>query len=195
VLSEALGVTADYLLGRDGSARSMLEHQALLYETQDDFVERAGAFLAEGVERFETTLAVTTAPKVKLLRKRLGPLASDVTFAPAGRWYTTPAGALAAYHKFVEQKLEAGSGWIRILGEPVWSGRSAAEVVLWTRYESLLNLEFAGLPMTVVCPYDASGLDPEILEQACVTHQHTRAHGEIACNPEYRAPGDFALGS
>jgi transcriptional regulator with XRE-family HTH domain len=193
VLCDALGVTVDYLLGRDGSARTMLEHHALLYATPDEFLDSAGAFVAEGVERAESTLVVTTAANIKLLRKALGANASQVTFTESRRWYTTPAAALAAYGKFVEEKLESGDSWIRILGEPVWSGRSASEMALWARYESLLNLEFAGVPATVLCPYDTSGLDNDILEQACATHRHTHALGEVAANPGYREPGDFAL--
>jgi hypothetical protein len=117
-----------------------------------------------------------------------------VTFADAARWYTTPSAALNGYRTFVEQQLAAGKAWIRIVGEPIWSGRSADQVLLWTRYESLLNLEFAGLPVTLICPYDAATLDATILEQARATHQHTRADGNVVANPEYKAPSDFALG-
>jgi transcriptional regulator with XRE-family HTH domain len=192
VLADALGVTVDYLLGRAGG-QSMLDHYALLYATEEEFVESAGRFVAEGIERSEATLAVTTAPKIKLLRKRLGADAAEVTFVEARRWYTTPAAALAAYRTFLEEKLASGSGWIRILGEPVWSGRSRSEVSLWTRYESLLNVEFAGVPATVVCPYDTSALGAGILNQACATHRHSRVHGELAANPEYIEPCTFAL--
>jgi hypothetical protein len=195
VLSDALGVTVDYLLARDGAARSMVEHSALFYETLDEFVDSAAAFVAEGVRGSEATLAVTTRAKRELLRKRLGPDASEVTFVQAPDWYTTPAAALAAYRTYVDEQLAAGAGWIRILGEPLWSGRSAAELALWTRYESLLNLQFAGAPVTIVCPYDASALDAEILEQAHATHQHTESDGDLADNPRYRLPSDFALES
>lgn len=193
VLSDALGVTVDYLLGREARSGSMLEHHALFYATQDELLDTAESFITQGLERSEVTLAVTSAPAIKRLRKQLGSRAADVTFADARHWYSTPTGALAAYHAFAKQQLDRGAGWIRILGEPVWSGKTSAEVRLWTRYESLLNLEFAGLPVTVVCPYDTASLDPEIVEQARVTHQNSHSHGEITGNPQYRAPGDFTL--
>jgi len=75
----------------------------------------------------------------------------------------------------------------------VLAGRSAAEVLLWTRYESFLNLEFAGLPVTVICPYDSAGLDPEILAKARATHQHTYVHGVVTASADYRPPSEFAL--
>jgi transcriptional regulator with XRE-family HTH domain len=192
-LSDALGVSIDYLLGRDDSGRSMLEHCAMVYATHDEFLESASEFIAEGIKRSEATLAVTTASKIRLLRKEIGGKAADVTFVEARRWYTTPSAALVGYREFVEQNLQSGSGWIRILGEPVWSGRTTSEVARWTRYESLLNLEFARTPVTIACPYDSSALDPAILEQAHATHQHTRTHGETARNPNYVEPSHFAL--
>jgi transcriptional regulator with XRE-family HTH domain len=192
-LSDALGVSIDYLLGRDESGRSMLEHCAMLYATDDEFLESAGEFIAEGIKRSEATLTVTTAAKIRLLRRELAGASDQVTFLEARHWYSTPAAALARYREFVEQGLQSGSSWIRILGEPVWSGRTTSEVALWTRYESLLNLEFAGTPVSITCPYDTSALDPGILEQAHATHQHTRTHGETARNPDYVEPSHFAL--
>jgi len=193
VLSDALGVSIDYLLGRDDRGRSMLKHCTMLYATHEEFVENASQFIAEGLERSEATVAVTTAPKIRLIQKELGDKAAEVTYVEARRWYSTPMSALAGYRKFIDQSLELGSGWIRILGEPVWSGRSTSEVALWTRYESLLNLELAGAPITVLCPYDTSALDPRILEHAQATHPHTRTHSEIARNPRYVEPSRFAL--
>jgi transcriptional regulator with XRE-family HTH domain len=194
-LCDALGVTVDYLLGREGGARPMLEHHALLHASDDEFVQRAGPFLAEGVERSEATLAVTTPARIELLRDRLGAGASEVAFSEARSWYTTPTAALAAYREFIDEKLGSGAGWVRILGEPVWSGRSDAEVALWARYESLLNLEFAALPVTVACPYDTAALPPGIVRQAHATHRHTCADGDIAPSPDYVEPSAFALRS
>jgi transcriptional regulator with XRE-family HTH domain len=193
LLSDALGVSIDYLLGRDDSGRAMLEHCAMLYATPDEFLEGTRDFITEGIKRSDATLAVTSAPKIRLLRKEFGNTAPNVTYVEARRWYTTPAVALAGYRKFVEQSLQAGSGWVRILGEPIWSGRTTSEVALWTRYESLLNLEFARAPVAIRCPYDTSALDPRILEQAHATHKHTSAHGEKALNPNYVDPSQFAL--
>jgi hypothetical protein len=192
-LADALGVSTDYLLGRDGGGRSMLEHCALLYATDDEFIDYAGQFLADGIERSEATLAVTTPRRIRLLRNALGGSAAEVTFVEASRWYKAPAPALASYRTFIEQKLKSGSDWIRIIGEPLWSGRSTSEVALWTRYESLLNLELGAAPATIVCPYDTSALDPGLLEQAHATHQHTRVHGEVSPSAKYVEPGEFAL--
>jgi DNA-binding XRE family transcriptional regulator len=192
-LSDALGVTVDYLLGRAVTAPGMFEHDALVYGADDEFADHAGAFLAKGVECSHATLAVTTPAKIELLRKRLGGDASQVKFADAARWYTKPGASLAAYRSFIDKSLDAGSCWVRIVGEPIWSGKSADEVDQWTRYESLLNLSLAGLPVSLICPYDGDALSASIVEQACLTHRHTRSKGEVVSNPEFREPSDFAL--
>ena len=52
------------------------------------------------------------------------------------------------------------------VGEPVWPGRSDAELVECSRHESLLNLAFDGLrPWQLLCPYDAAALDPAVLDE------------------------------
>jgi transcriptional regulator with XRE-family HTH domain len=193
-LAQALGVTVDYLLGCGRREHGMLEHHALVYSSEEEFGAAAGGFLQEGAENGEPTLAVTTARNVDILREQLGGSARKVDFADATEWYNDPAAALAAYRAFADRALQPGVPWIRVLGEPVWSGRPEPEVRLWTRYEALLNLAFADLPMTLLCPYDASALDSDIVEHARLTHRHTVAHGAIESNPDYTDPAEFVLG-
>ena len=83
---------------------------------------------------------------------------------------------------------------MRIVGEPVWADRSAAQAARWCRYESLLNLAFAGLPVTIICPYDERTVAPSILRQAHATHPETIARGTTAASADYVPPGPFVLG-
>ena len=70
-LSRALGVSIDYLVGSALPPR-MLEHSVFQYRADDEFQATIGSFLADGVERSEAVLAVTTAPNIELLREHLG---------------------------------------------------------------------------------------------------------------------------
>jgi transcriptional regulator with XRE-family HTH domain len=192
-LAGALGVTIDYLVG-GGSARTvMFDHKALLYGAEDELADTAGPFLKEGVARSEAMLAVTTKENIELLRAQLGPAAKRVDFVESEAWYTTPASALEGFKAFSNAKLEAGAPWVRILGEPIWAGRPDAEVRLWTRYESLLNLAFASWPVTIVCPYDEGSVHPEIVKQAHLTHPHTIGHDGTTVSEAYAGPGGFTL--
>src|SRR5262249_6362544 len=53
----------------------------------------------------------------------------------------------------------------------------AAEICEAARHEALINLAFAQTPMTILCPYDASGLAGSVLTGARRTHQEPGATG------------------
>jgi hypothetical protein len=169
----------------------MLEHYALIYDGEDQFLAAADHFLREAAGRAEPALAVTSPEKIDALRRALGEAAEQIEFADHAEWYRTPTQALTRYRGFLERSLAAGAAWARILGEPVWAGD--ADVKAWSRYESLLNLVFSGSPLTVVCPYAADSLDPEVLEHACATHPHTLERGMRHPSPTFCDPGSYIL--
>jgi hypothetical protein len=174
----------------------MLEHRVLLYETDEEFLNVAGPFLAAATERSEAALAVTSRTNIDLLSDHLGAKAGEVEFADATTWYTSPGAALDAYKDFASAKVAEGAPWVRVLGEPgpAWSGGSDSETRLWTRYESLVNLVFAAWPVTLLCAYDERSVEPEIVRHARATHPHTIGPGAGAESPDYVDPGGFVLG-
>ena len=182
-LATALGLTIDYLVRGVPPGEVMFEHKALVYGAETDLVETAGPFLAAAVERSEAALAVTTVENTDLLRDYLGAAAASVEFVDSLTWYRTPAGALDAYRTFAESKVEEGAPWVRIVGEPIWSGRGEDEVRLWTRYEALLNLVFSRSPVALLCAYDRRTASEDVLEQARMTHP----------GPDYADPALFLL--
>ena len=194
-LAGALGVTIDYLISGGPASTVMLDHKALLYGTDDELAKTAGPFLEEGTERSEAVLAVTTKANIAVLREQLGSAAQRVDFIESTAWYTTPTAALDGLTTYSSAKVEGGVPWIRFLGEPIWAGRPAAENLVWTRYESMVNLVFAAWPMTIVCPYDERSVQPEIATQAHVTHPNTIGREGIAVSADYAGPGGFALQS
>lgn len=191
-LARPLGVSIDYLVDGGSSRPAMLEHSVFPYHTDDQFQTKMGSFLAEGVERSEAILAVTTGRNIELLREHLGGDAQGVDFIDSSSFLKTPAAALEAFMAFSAASVKRGATWVRIVGEPLWE-RSDEEVRLWTRFESLFNLVCAASPMTVSCPYDERSVAPEIVRQAHLTHPHALGDGGISQNPEYTDPGRFTL--
>jgi transcriptional regulator with XRE-family HTH domain len=192
-LASALGVTIDYLIHGGAGRGPMLDHQALLFRTDEELVDVVGGFLSEGVARSEAPLAVTTRSNIRLLRRALGPAADHVEFFEAADWYESPGKALAAYREYTEAKLRAGALWVRIAGEPMWANKSASEVRLWTRYESLLNLAFASWPVSFRCLYDERSVRRRLLGQAHVTHPRVHTCGAVLTSSEYVEPAGFIL--
>lgn len=62
--------------------------------------------------------------------------------------------------------MRAGARRVRLAGEPAWPPGPPEFVLEWERYESALNEALAPLPVTLVCTYDTSRLDPAIARSA-----------------------------
>jgi transcriptional regulator with XRE-family HTH domain len=192
-LADALGVSIDYLVTGRGAGRPMLQHDALIYGGSEEFAYRAGRFLAEGLAHSEAALAVSSEPNLRLLRRELGPAAEQVRFEEHSSWLRSPIAVLRALHSFIDQSIDSGAPWVRVVVEPIWAGRSADEVRLWANHESLLNVMFAQAPVTLVCPYDEQALDPQILKVARATHPRACERGEFSESAAYREPSGFVL--
>ena len=192
-LCDALGLTTDYVLRGSSRSSPMLEHWALLYRDEVEFESASSAFVADGVAGSEAVLAVTTPANIDVLRDGLGRDASQVMFVESQAWYRTPAATVAAYRRFVDEATATGAPWVRILGEPIWVGRSDDDVLLWTQYEALLNLTFAAAPVTVMCIYDQRSLDAEVVGAALATHPQIVEAGNAADNDHFVGPEEFLL--
>ena len=115
----------------------MFSHEALLYEGPDGLLAGTLPFIREGLERDEPVLVAVGADKIERLRGALG--AERVEFADMAVLGHNPARIIPAWHDF----LAATAARVRGIGEPIWAGRSAAELVECQLHEALLNVAFA----------------------------------------------------
>jgi transcriptional regulator with XRE-family HTH domain len=193
-LAGTLGVTIDYLVS--GCPRGpLLDHQALVYASDEELVAAVGPYLQAGIEQSEPVLAVTTPKNIRLLRRHLGTDAGAVEFADFASRFDAPASAIAGFRGFAGGAIEAGAPWVRILAEPIWKGRTASEVRLWTRLESLLNIAFASWPVTLLCPYDERVAPAKVIKQVTATHPRTLTSQGSRAAPGYVDPAGFILES
>ena len=193
-LANALEVTVDYLVGSAATVSpKLLGHRALIYGSDEEFVASVVPFLLGGIEKSESVLAITTSRQIRILRDALGADSGEVDFRESSEWYVSARGALDGYRGYLKERFERGIPWIRVIGEPVWAGRSDAEIARWTRYESMINLSFGSSPATIVCPYDTRYLPPAVLADARRTHPDVNDGGNPAAGSEYQEPEDFLL--
>ena len=178
---------------RDAGARGDARACGVFLPHRRSVPDDRGVLSFRRTQRSEATLAVTTSSKTELLREHLGRDARSVEFLDANIFYSTPIAALEAYGAFLQAALERGAPWVRVVGEPIWAGRSDTEVGVWTRYESLFNLVFAASPLTCVCPYDDRSVAAEIVRHAHLTHPSTIDDRGISQSPEYTDPARLAL--
>ena len=87
------------------------------------------------------------------------------------------------------------SGPLRGVGEPIWPGRSPAELVECQCHEQLLNPAFADTDgFHLVCPYDVAHLDRDVIEEAERSHpwvgaaESARYRGADGPPPQLSAP-------
>jgi hypothetical protein len=86
----------------------------------------------------------------------------------------------------VHELCERGFSLVRVVGPAAWEveGYSAPEDFLW--YESRILPGIEGLPVAIMCTYDAAELPaPALLYGALETHTHTLIHGVLSENPSF----------
>jgi anti-sigma regulatory factor (Ser/Thr protein kinase) len=160
-------------------------HEAMLYAGDDGFVAATLPFIRAAVADREPILVVVGTPKIDRLRAELGDDAAHVLFEDMAGVGTNPARIIPVWRAFVEGHAAPGRR-MRGIGEPVWAGRTAAELVECQRHECLLNLAFANaMDFWLACPYDVAALDPDVVEHVRDSHpvlvQDGAARASDAC--------------
>ena len=148
-------------------------HEAFLYAGTEEFLVHAFTFLGQAVSANEPALVMTDSHKVERLRAALGDHAGRVEFVDMAVIGCNPAQIIPAWRAFADTHAESAGLWG--IGEPIWAGRTAAELVECRHHEALLNLAFADAPdFHLLCPYDTATLAPAVIDAAHSTHPTIR---------------------
>lgn len=164
------------------SDTSAFRHDALLYHGLDDFCTAVSAFTKDATAAGEPTLVVATADRLE----RLAGVVDEqlVRLADMSEVGANPARIIAAWRAFVD---EHAGGPVRGVGEPIWAGRTPAEVAECQQHERLLNVAFADTPdFWLLCPYDLETLPSDII------HEARRSHPALVTEDARIASGDYA---
>ena len=181
--------------GLSATARHTFRHEALFYAGEDDFLARTVPFLRDAAALGEPAMVAVGAGKTAALKEELGDIAGWVHFVDMGEVGKNPARIIPAWRDFVSSH-ESGGNALRGIGEPIWAGRSPAELVECQRHESLLNLAFAeASDFWLLCPYDTGALAEDVLAEAKHSHPLIWEHdvsyeSALYLDPEL-APGPF----
>jgi len=159
-------------MNRAATHTDRFRHEALLYGDWTEFVAGTVPFIRNGLVAGEPVLVVESPDKTELLRTALGDDAERVLFADMAQVGANPARIIPAWIDFVNGH-GAGGQRVRGIGEPIWKGRTRDELVECQRHESLLNVAFGnGQPWWLLCPYDTSRLDRDVIEEARRSHEY-----------------------
>jgi anti-sigma regulatory factor (Ser/Thr protein kinase) len=166
-------------------------HEALLYDGPDDLASRVVPFIEEGLDAGEPTMVALRVAAIEELCERLGPRASSVWFVDMAQLGRNPGRIIPAWHEFLAEH-GGGERPVRGVGEPIWAGREADELVECQLHEALLNVAFADAEsFRLLCPYDTRGLPESVIREACAGHPHIAADGELRDSDLYRGEDDL----
>lgn len=157
-----------------------------MYVDDADFLAATVPFVADGLTDGEAVLVALRPAQTAMLQDALGSDSDAVEFVDMTVLGTNPARILPAWRAFVDSTTSRGVAR-RGIGEPIWSGRTAAEIVECQRHESLLNVAFdGGEPWRLMCPYDVATLPSEVIDEARRSHPVIRIDGADSASAEAR---------
>jgi hypothetical protein len=152
-------------LERDTAQRPA--HAALLYSSTEEFVTAARGFVDAGLAEGEAVLVGLPEPGIGLLRERMNGQAGLVSWADMRQVGANPARIISWMRAFATA--HAGRP-VRCLQQSAWAARSDPERCEVIRHEALVNLAFASDPVSILCAYDTSRLDPGFIKSVGPTH-------------------------
>lgn len=165
--------------------RGELRHSVLFYTSRAQYQAEVSAFVQAALASNEVVMVTVPGARAAAVREALGDGWRKVIFHDITDYGGNPGRLIPAIHSF----LGAHPGRrVTLVCEPGWPGRRGREFVELARHEALSNLAFAGLPLTAMCPYDASTLPAEALAAAAQTHPLVAAPGGVAASPMYLGP-------
>jgi anti-sigma regulatory factor (Ser/Thr protein kinase) len=143
-------------------------HPALFYSGAAEYLAGTVPFVRAGLAAGEPVAVAVPPDNLAILAGGLGAAAGEVRFFDMAQVGRNPGriipGVLRAFAD------EHPHGRVRIIGEPIWPGRTDLEYPACAQHEALINHAFASRDATILCPYDVAGLDPLAVQEATATH-------------------------
>jgi anti-sigma regulatory factor (Ser/Thr protein kinase) len=158
-------------------AQAGFHHETLFYAGDEGFLQRTVPFINDAVAAGEPILVAVLSARVELLKQALAGDAARVHFADIHVLGRNPARMIPAWREFLQEKASDGRP-VRVIVEPIWPGRSQAEMIECERHELLVNLAFdGGQAWRLLCTYDLDGLDEQVIAAARRSHPFIAQNG------------------
>lgn len=170
---------------RAGGHAASLRHMALVYRDPGEYTGVVGGFLRPCLAAGARGLVIVPAERHARLRAALGHGGEALAFADMTSVGVNPARIIPAIEAFAA----ADGVPARVVTEPIWPGRTMAEVREATKHEALINLAFAGRDVQILCAYDAASLPRAVLADAHRTHPQVTGSDAPAAGQEFAGAG------
>ncbi|MFC8344892.1 anti-sigma factor RsbA family regulatory protein [Streptomyces sp. NPDC057280] len=167
-----------------GGTPTPFVHPALFYRDTRDYLEGTLGFIREGLAAGEPVAVAVPGRNLRLIREGLGPAAGAVRLLDMERAGRNPGRIIPGVLRAFADAQPLGRR-VRIIGEPIWAGRTAVEYPACVQHEALINAAFEGRTATILCPYDVRRLDERVLADAWATHPTVIHDGRTAHSGRY----------
>ena len=141
-------------------------HPALFYSDEESYIDGTVPFVVEGLASAEPVTVAVPGRNLELLKEALSGFSHLVTFIDMADTGRNPGRIIPELRAFADRH----RGAVRIISEPVWDLRTDVEYPACTLHEALVNYAFSGRDLSILCPYDISALNHDILADAEKTH-------------------------
>jgi anti-sigma regulatory factor (Ser/Thr protein kinase) len=144
-------------------------HPVLFYRGIDEYLAGTLSFIEEGLAAGDPVAVAVPGAKLEPLRAGLAGSSARVRLIDMTEAGRNPGRILpGVLFAFADDHLDAER--VRIVGEPIWPGRTEVEYPACVQHEALINQAFAGRSVEILCPYDAAALPHDVLDDAERTH-------------------------
>ncbi|MFG2457773.1 anti-sigma factor RsbA family regulatory protein [Streptomyces sp. NPDC048523] len=143
-------------------------HPALFYRDEQEYLAAVVPFVHEALDAGEPVAVAVPTENLRLLKTEIG-AEKAVRFLDMREAGRNPGRIIPGVLRAFADAQPPGTR-VRIVGEPIWAGRSATEYPACVQHEALINAAFQGRAVTILCPYDTRRLDPQAVADAYATH-------------------------
>jgi anti-sigma regulatory factor (Ser/Thr protein kinase) len=144
-------------------------HPALFYRDEDEYLDVTVPFVREGLAAGDPVAVAVPGKNLALIRDALGEAAESVRLLDMCEAGRNPGRIIPGVLRAFADAQPSGRR-VRIIGEPIWAGRSDTEYPACVQHEALINAAFRGRTATILCPYDVERLPEHVLTDAYATH-------------------------
>ncbi len=171
--------------GGFGRAHEAYRHECVFYSGTGEFLDAMVPFVRDGLARQEPVMVAVAEPRLQALRAALGENAENVIFADMAELGHNPALIIPAWRDFTDRHSGMGRP-VRGIGEPIWATRRPEEIREAQLHEALLNVAVPpDTPLWLLCAYDTTDLDQEVLDEAA------RSHPVLVESDNYRGSTEY----
>jgi anti-sigma regulatory factor (Ser/Thr protein kinase) len=163
-------------------------HVALFYRGRGEYLAALRGFIQASRARGDAVFVAVPERNAQLVHRDLGDDSAQVTLVDMAELGRNPARIIPALLTYAGKHR---GQHVCCIDEPIWPGRTAAEMQEAIRHEALINLAFRDSPVTVLCTYDSAGLPGSVIADAASTHPAVIKDWRETASAKYLRPPDL----